>query len=100
MEQGPDARNVQRSFNSNLACEFLFAMKCATNINFFQQLPFPAITICPESKTDIKKFNLTYVLSLVSSKKNLTRYETNGLNALYQICDIITENVNDSVRNL
>lgn len=66
-------------------------------ISLVIKIPFPAITICPESKTNVDLFNLSEVLNLVNLKKPLNRTQINGLDALYQICNIITEDVKDSV---
>lgn len=49
------------------------------------QIPFPAITICPESKIDDEKFSLE---NFKKSPYDLNKSESAQLAALYQVCDI------------
>ena len=57
----------------------------------FLQIPFPAITICPETKADSDKFNLTKVLDDIENKKNLTAAEKAGYEALYEVCKLLPQ---------
>ncbi|XP_055382443.1 pickpocket protein 28-like, partial [Condylostylus longicornis] len=53
------------------------------------QIPFPAITICPERKFMQNKFNYTDVLlALNSTSRNLTEKESLYLNAALQVCEM------------
>lgn len=60
-----------------------------TNLNniSFLKIPMPAVTICPESKTDVEKFNLTNILDMVEANETLTPKDLMYLQALSQICD-------------
>lgn len=60
------------------------------------QIPFPAITICPESKTNADKFKLSHVIRKFQNSDHLTESEAAGFDALYQICDIINNNFDES----
>lgn len=46
------------------------------------------MTICTESKTDRNKFNLTHVIEMLEHNKTLLKEDAEGLQALYQICDL------------
>lgn len=59
--------------------------------NYFSQIPFPAITICTESKTDTEKANLTAIIKKFHEETELTENEEKALEALYQICDLELE---------
>lgn len=39
------------------------------------EIPFPAITICPESKTNPSKFNYTDICKKVFNNESLTEWE-------------------------
>lgn len=61
------------------------------------QIPFPAITICPESsKTNADKFKLSNVVRKLQKSDRLTESEVAGFEALYQICDIIYDIADES----
>lgn len=50
----------------------------------------PAVTICPESKTDADRFNLTRILDMIEANETVTENDLITLQALSQICDIET----------
>ena len=60
------------------------------------KIPFPAITICPEVKVDIEKFNFTQILDNIHKKKNLSAEDDARYEALYQVCDISVEKENET----
>lgn len=71
------------------------------------QIPFPSITICPETKANIERFNITEVLNRAKRNENLTMEENQGLQSLYQICDwqfeenfsTLQSNTNESINH-
>jgi acid-sensing ion channel, other len=75
---------------------FLLFMSClhSLSVSFlsFPQIPFPAVTICPESKTDVDKFNVSQVLEKIHSNETLTKEERKKYEAIFQVCDIIDHN--------
>lgn len=52
------------------------------------QIPFPAVTICPESKTNIDKFNLSTIIEMNMKNETLSEDEEILLEALAQICEL------------
>lgn len=59
----------------------------------------PAVTICPESKTDVDKFNLTRTLDMIEANETLNRSDTIALHTLSQVCDIERfSSVSDTIR--
>lgn len=63
------------------------------------QIPFPAITICPESKTNADKFKLSKVIRKLQKSVHITESEAAGFEALYQICDIINLDESSTKQN-
>ncbi|XP_044272614.1 pickpocket protein 28-like isoform X2 [Tribolium madens] len=63
----------------------------ATKETPLYKIPFPAVTICPEVKSDVRKFNLTNVF--MKKKNNLLLSETEFKNLQYMslLCDDIDE---------
>lgn len=57
----------------------------------------PGLTVCPESKTNVDKFNLTRILEKFEANETLTANESKGLQALSQICDFNNEYINKTV---
>lgn len=53
------------------------------------QIPFPAVTICPETKILRKHLDFTHAYKLVfaNQKENMTNGELRNLEAVAQICD-------------
>lgn len=53
------------------------------------QIPFPAVTICPETKSMTKyiKFSKAYNMAMRGQSENLTIDELKNLEALAQVCD-------------
>lgn len=58
----------------------------------FHQIPFPAITICPESKVDIEKFNFSKVLDALYNNKTVSKEDAKRYEALSQVCELKFEN--------
>ncbi|XP_072397815.1 pickpocket protein 28-like [Diabrotica undecimpunctata] len=50
-------------------------------------IPFPAVTICPESKTNQSLYNHTNIVRKILEKKSLTEDEQNTLNYISLICN-------------
>lgn len=59
----------------------------------------PAITICPESKTDANKFNLTRVVQTLGNFDELSDQEEAGFDALSQVCDLLMHGNFETERN-
>lgn len=51
------------------------------------KIPFPAITICTESKTNSDIFNLTHAIETVKSNKTLSKNDSSALEVLFGICE-------------
>lgn len=68
--------------------------------NFLFQIPFPAVTICAESKTDVTKLNLSLVLENFKNKKTLTQYDLTSLEALHQICELSLDDFHQTSRKI
>ncbi|XP_055843608.1 pickpocket protein 28-like isoform X2 [Episyrphus balteatus] len=49
-------------------------------------IPFPTVTICPETKYHTNLFNYTKVYQKVKDKQNLTKEETDMFDAIAQTC--------------
>lgn len=54
------------------------------------QIPFPAVTICPETKAMKKHVDMTkgYIYTRVGMRDNLTDEEARNLEAISQVCDL------------
>ncbi|XP_050509577.1 pickpocket protein 28-like isoform X2 [Diabrotica virgifera virgifera] len=59
----------------------------ATQETPIYSIPFPAVTICPESKTNQSLYNHTKVVRKLVDKKSLTEDEQNILNYISLVCD-------------
>lgn len=55
--------------------------------NFISKIPFPAITICPQSKTDSNIFNLTSALNRIRNNDTLSQEESDSVHALFLVCN-------------
>ncbi|KAJ3617445.1 hypothetical protein MTP99_007162 [Tenebrio molitor] len=51
------------------------------------EVPFPAVTICPESKTDRRQFNYHDNRIKFENKKPMTDYEQRSYEYIFSICD-------------
>jgi amiloride-sensitive sodium channel len=56
------------------------------------QIPFPSITICPESKFDTEKFDLRDVLDKIYNNQTLTQEEVKRYEAAFHVCNIPEQN--------
>ena len=66
------------------------------------QIPFPAVTICPETKAMTKHvaFTKSYLMVQTGRKENLTAAELRNLEAVSQVCDPhLFLNVNESMNS-
>lgn len=54
-------------------------------------IPFPAVTICPEVKTDVEKFNFSDVFLKKVFLHELTQDEEDGYQSLSMVCNINAE---------
>lgn len=61
--------------------------KIEENLHFWLQIPFPAVTICPESKTSSKRFNVTEILFKHHRNESLSDHEKLGLESISQVCE-------------
>lgn len=88
MGERSGSRKFQWTFNADMESELKIQQKC--DWRFIQktfQIPFPAVTICSESKADIEKLNLSRAIWKYENSETLTEEESIGLEVLYQICD-------------
>ncbi|XP_055527738.1 pickpocket protein 28-like [Wyeomyia smithii] len=54
------------------------------------QVPFPAVTVCPETKAKVSEFNFTEVFHLnfnPQARRTLSNYQLRQLQAMLQICE-------------
>uniref|UniRef100_A0A1B0DLX5 Uncharacterized protein n=1 Tax=Phlebotomus papatasi TaxID=29031 RepID=A0A1B0DLX5_PHLPP len=86
----------------------------ADKSTFVWQIPFPAVTICPEIKVRRESFNFTKVFKKVfKERENLTLIEYNYMDIMLQIChsrkyltnppfgtDRITEDFSDQLKEI
>ncbi|XP_050080483.1 pickpocket protein 28-like [Anopheles maculipalpis] len=59
------------------------------------KLPFPAITICPQTRIDVEKFNITKVFLGARANKTLTPDEWHKLRVLTHVCSSVMRSKND-----
>uniref|UniRef100_A0A182S7D6 Pickpocket n=1 Tax=Anopheles maculatus TaxID=74869 RepID=A0A182S7D6_9DIPT len=59
------------------------------------KLPFPAITICPQTRIDVEKFNITEVFLRARANKTLTQDEWRKLRVLTHVCSSVMRSKND-----
>ncbi|XP_061513414.1 pickpocket protein 28 [Anopheles gambiae] len=59
------------------------------------KLPFPAITICPQSRIDVEKFNITEVYLRARANKTLSQDEWRKMRALSHVCSSVMRSKTD-----
>lgn len=69
-------------------CSAFGTLKAFDNEKLVSKIPFPAMTICTESKTDRNKFNLSRAIEMTDDNLTLPIEDAKALEALIQICDL------------
>jgi acid-sensing ion channel, other len=64
------------------------------------QIPFPAITICSESKTNVDKFNLSEVIRKIDNNETLSQEDSMKFEAIYQVCEIMVNKTDEAKCNV
>ncbi|XP_065087707.1 pickpocket protein 28-like [Ochlerotatus camptorhynchus] len=67
-------------------CENPVVIVYAPQLSPVSTIPFPAITICPLTKTRVEAFNLTEVFEMVKNKSVLDEYRERQLRVMAHVC--------------
>jgi acid-sensing ion channel, other len=86
-DRDPVLVTFNERFTPTWKVTFSLTLNQSKEFSFSFQIPFPAVTICPESKTNTDKFNLTEIIEKNDKNETLTLDQEIVLEALAQICD-------------